>query len=149
MEILRQFTYGFFSTLGFAILFQAPKKSLITNGIIGGIGWIVYKYLMLNGYSILFSAMVASIIIGSISAITSVFIKMPAITFFAPSIIPLVPGGGMYYTMYYLIMQETDKFGAKALETTLTALAIAMGIFLSVSTVNTIRSIYYSIKYKC
>ena len=98
MEILRQFTYGFFSTLGFAILFQAPKKSLITNGIIGGIGWIVYKYLMLNGYSILFSAMVASIIIGSISAIISVFIKMPAITFFAPSIIPLVPGGGMYYT---------------------------------------------------
>lgn len=148
MEILRQFVYGLFSTLAFAILFQAPKKSLIPNGIIGGIGWIVYKYLSLGGCAILFSALTASLIIGSLSAIISVYIRMPAITFFAPSIIPLVPGGGMYYTMYYLIMQDTEKFGQKALETTLTALAIAMGIFISVSIVNTIRAVYYSFKYK-
>lgn len=149
MEIIRQFVYGFFSTLGFALLFQAPKRSLTTNGVIGGIGWVVYKFLMLGGYSVLFSALIASLIIGSLSAILSIYIKMPAITFFAPSIIPLVPGGGMYYTMYYLIMEEMDKFGSKALETTLTALAIAMGIFLSVSMVNTVRSIYKSLKYKC
>ena len=80
--------------------------------------------------------MMASIIIGIFSAIIAIVIKMPTITIYLPSLIPLVPGGGMYYTMYHLIMEEMDLFADRAAETTLIAISLATGIFVSTTVVN-------------
>ena len=48
--------------------------------------------------------------------------------FLIPGIFPLVPGAGIYYTAYYLIMNEMKSFSKKGTETFLIAGAIALGI---------------------
>lgn len=143
MAYFIQFIYGFFASMAFGVIFHTPKKALPIVGTIGGIGWIVYRHLLMTTGNTLASAMTAGLIIGTLSGILSIILKYPTILLYIPSLIPLVPGGGMYYTMYYLIMEEMDKFGAKALETTLIAIALATGIFLSTNIVNIINKIIH------
>ena len=38
-DLLINFIFSFAVTAGFSIFFNAPKKSLIPCGIVGGIGW--------------------------------------------------------------------------------------------------------------
>ena len=41
-DLLINFIFSFAVTAGFSIFFNAPKKSLIPCGIVGGIGWCAY-----------------------------------------------------------------------------------------------------------
>ncbi|NLW42235.1 MAG: threonine/serine exporter [Tissierellia bacterium] len=143
MDHLIQFIYGFFASVAFAVIFYTPKRALFYSGVIGGIGWIVYRYLLGTINQVLAAALIAAILIGTLSAVFAIIIKIPTLILYIPSLIPLVPGGGMYYTMYYLIQQDMDLFGAKALETSLIAIALATGIFLSTSIINMLAQIFH------
>lgn len=142
MEYLTQFLYGFAAAMAFALLFHAPKRALFYNGLVGGIGWIAYKFLIETGNGVLISSIISALIIGTLSATFGTVLKLPNLVIYVPSLIPIVPGGGMYYTMYYLIMSEMKLFSAKALETTLIAMSLAIGIFISTSTINIINKVF-------
>ena len=45
MSLILHFIYSFFATVGFAVVFNTPKKSLIYGGLCGGTGWTVYTAL--------------------------------------------------------------------------------------------------------
>ena len=55
--------------------------------------------------------------------------------------IPLVPGGGIYYTMYYIVQDSISKAVEKGIETFIISGSIAIGIL----TVSTFSQIYYYI----
>lgn len=136
MEYLIQFIYSFFATFTFGIILQSPKKALVANGVIGAIGWVVYMYLLNTYNQTILSSLLSSIIIGTLSAITAIVMKIPTITMYLPSLIPIVPGGGMYYTMYYFILQNMELFSQKGVETILIAISLATGTFVSTTVVN-------------
>lgn len=52
MNIIKQFTFSFMSTLGFAVLFNCPKDSIIHAGLVGSTGWMLYyfTFLLTNNY---------------------------------------------------------------------------------------------------
>ena len=56
---------------------------------------------------------------------------MPATIFIMPPLIILVPGGGMYYTMSYLIQDNMDMFLREAVNTFSIAIALSLGIVAS------------------
>ena len=56
--------------------------------------------------------------------------KVPATLFLTVAFLPLVPGGGMYYTMEYCMRGETELFMETGLHTLALAGAIAVGIML-------------------
>ena len=39
MEIITAFGFACIATMAFAVLFQAPKKIVLIDGVIGAIGW--------------------------------------------------------------------------------------------------------------
>ena len=41
MEIITAFGFACIATMAFAVLFQAPKKIVLIDGVIGAIGWLV------------------------------------------------------------------------------------------------------------
>ena len=45
-----------------------------------------------------------------------------------PSLIPLIPGGALYYTMNYALNEQWPAFAAKAIYTLELALSLALGI---------------------
>ena len=54
--------------------------------------------------------------------------KTPTAVFFLISVIPLVPGRGLYYTMFYAVSTNWEQCGAFALSTFESAAGIALGI---------------------
>ena len=56
--------------------------------------------------------------------------KVPVTLFLTTAVLPLVPGGGMYYTMEYCVQGEMQLFAETGLHTLALAGAIALGIML-------------------
>ena len=59
--------------------------------------------------------------------------KNPVTVYLISGIFPLVPGAGIYYTSYYLIMNDMVSFSQAGLSTIKTAGAIVMGIILGMA----------------
>ena len=105
-DLLINFIFSFAVTAGFSIFFNAPKKSLIPCGIVGGIGWCAYILMSKSSYfSNVFSMVIASAVISLLSEILARKLKYPSINFIIPGILPLVPGLGLYNTK-----EEADIF---------------------------------------
>ena len=60
--------------------------------------------------------------------------KTPTTTFLVPSVIPLIPGGALYYTMNYALNRQWSQFAGQAFYTLQLALSLAVGI-IAVTTV--------------
>lgn len=140
MNLIINFICAFFATVGFAIFFNAPKKSLIVTGFIGAIAW--ESYLVFNIYlnNPLVGAFIGSFTVGILGEFFAIKEKMPATIFIAPGIITLVPGAGIYNTMLSLVNEDYSDFLEKGKMTFFIAASIAFGIVLAGSIAKTIKS---------
>lgn len=127
--------FAFFASVGFAILFNIRKSKIIVAGVIGAIGGIVYHVLLKYSYSTFLSLFIASIVIALLSEVCARKYKTPATTFLVCALIPLVPGGGMYYTMLEIVRSNVDGALSMGVSTIMQAAAIVLGVTLISSTV--------------
>ena len=58
-------------------------------------------------------------------------LKSPTTVFISPSLIPLVPGASLYYTMTSMFGGDLAVFVGKALSTLQLAAALAFGVIVS------------------
>lgn len=68
--------------------------------------------------------------------------KYPAISYLVVSLFPLIPGAGIYYTMYYAVHGNMERFAAEGTRTGAIAGVMAVGVLL----VSTIVRLSYSWK---
>jgi len=54
--------------------------------------------------------------------------KTPTTTFLVPSVIPLIPGGSLYYTMNFALNKQWAAFSHRGFYTLQLALSLAVGI---------------------
>lgn len=120
---------AFFGTIAFSIIFHVPKKFYPYCGMIGAVGWAVY-YLLREPVGIVMATLFATIAIVFISRFFAVRKECPVTIFLISGIFSLVPGAGVYWTAYYLVVNETGMAGMKGMETLKVALAIVLGIVL-------------------
>ncbi|AYE33011.1 threonine/serine exporter family protein [Clostridium septicum] len=131
---------AFVATIGFGILFNIKGKKLIFAGIDGAIGWFVYKFILILGLSQVSALFIASISISIFSEVYARVLKTPVTTFIVCALIPLVPGGGMYYTMVEAITGNIME----SLETGINTLASAGSLALGIICVSTVTRIIMS-----
>ncbi|SHH14806.1 threonine/serine exporter family protein [Clostridium grantii] len=129
-KIISNFIFAFVSTLSFGILFNVKGNKVIAASIGGGLGWIVYILLYDMNISKIVSIFIATIVISVYSEIIARVMKQPVTMFAISAIIPLVPGSGMYYTMYEVIQGNNEKASLLGMETFVIACSIASGITL-------------------
>lgn len=125
--------YALLATLGFGILFNIKGKNLIFASIGGAITWYVYLLVLNNTGATLAALLIASISAGIYSEIMARILKTPVTIFSICAIIPLVPGGGMYYTMLASVQGNVTKFLSTGINTFSSAGAIAVGILVASS----------------
>lgn len=123
-----EFFVAIFATLGFAILFNAPRRELALCGFTGAVGWIVYFVMMHKNINFLASTVIATLVLTIFSRIFAVRRRNPVTVYLLTGIFPLVPGAGIYYTAYYFYSGNRDLFLTKGTETLETAIAIVFGI---------------------
>lgn len=104
VNVLSAFVFAFFATAAFGILFQAPKKTLVSSGLIGAVGWVLFVLLRHQlGYNSFHANFFAAVVIALGSELSARLCRQPATVFVIPGIIPLVPGLGMYQGMTQII----------------------------------------------
>lgn len=107
MEIITSFIFAFIATMAFAVLFQSPKKILLTDGLIGAVGWVVFISLRDQmGYSSFYANFFGTLALALLSELSARIFKQPATVFVIPGIIPLVPGLGIYKGMFAVINND-------------------------------------------
>lgn len=128
-----EFIVAMIATIAFAIIFSAPKSELVYCGISGAIGWIFYSVLSSLIGAPTLGNMIGSLILTLFSRSLAAKRKNPVTIYLITGIFPLVPGAGIYYTSYYLIMNDMETFGSYGLSTIKTAGAIVMGIIFGMA----------------
>lgn len=67
-------------------------------------------------------------------------LKTPTTTFLMTTLIPLVPGASLYYTMAYALGSDMEKFIQKAISTLKLAGALALGIVIATMIVKIMKT---------
>ena len=130
---ISQFIICVIATISFAIIFSAPKSELIFCGISGALGWVFYLYIVALGGGTTLGNAIGAIVLTLFSRYLATIRKKPVTIYLITGIFPLVPGAGIYYTAYYLIMNEMENFSHYGLFTIKTAGAIVIGIILGMA----------------
>ena len=128
MNYLIQFFVAMTATVAVAILFTTPKRELLFCGLGGAISWICYYVINEKSGNTVAASLVATLLLAVFSRALAVFRENPATIYLLSGIFTLVPGAGVYYTVYALISGNRAQFTTKGLETLEIALAIVFGI---------------------
>ena len=127
--------YTLIATLCFSVIFNIRGKNLVFAALGGGLSWYIYLLASshLSEYSIL-PFFISSVVASVYSEIMARVLKTPVTTFIICAIIPLVPGGGMYNTMFQSIQGNLNESLTLGLQTLSIAGAVAIGVFFVYST---------------
>jgi uncharacterized membrane protein YjjB (DUF3815 family) len=134
------FYSSFIATMAFGILFNVPRRSLASGGLVGMIGWVLYMSMMTYVQVNMFIAtLISAFSIATLSQFLARFHKMPATLYSVSGIIPLVPGG-LAYDAIRRFMENNYAEGIElATSTLLLAGAIAFGLIFSGVLTNTLH----------
>ena len=104
-------------------------RTLIFASLGGGIGWLFYL-LSSPVQNDIMQYFIATIAISIYAEVMARIFKMPVTGFLLVALLPMVPGGGIYYTMEYCVIGNNSMFIETGLHTLGIAGALAMGILL-------------------
>lgn len=115
---------------GFAMLFHLRGKLVLPAGIGGMLCW--GTYLLAEHY--LGGLLIPSVIGSAFAALYAEFLarrmKAPATLFFVPTVISMIPGSTLYYTMSSAVGKDWEQAHIYGSNTIQYALGIAIGICL-------------------
>lgn len=122
--------WALIASMAFSIFFNIYGVGVLICGIGGALGWLVYLVSAPLLDSAVLQSFFAAIAISAYSEIMSRIRKCPVTGYLLVAFFPLVPGGGIYYTMEHAISGETDLFIQTGLQTLGVAGSLAVGVLL-------------------
>ena len=127
-----QATAALLGTLGFSALFGVPRQRYLDCGIVGAAGWLVYQLLLTTaGATATAATLGGALMVAIASHLMALWRHCPTTVFLISGIIPLVPGGGIFWTAYYLVSNQLTQAGASGFTALKATIAIAMGIIVA------------------
>lgn len=126
---------AFLAAVGFAVIFNIRGKELLAAAIGGTLGFACYTIQLEFGTSNITALFISSLIFSIFSEVFARKLKVPVTVFLVIALIILVPGKGMYYTMFEIIQGNTNQAILTGIDTLASAGALALGtIFVSTLT---------------
>ena len=129
-DVVLQIVMAFFGTIGFGVLFRSRGKKLLLAGLGGMAAWALFLLLGLWIESEPIRYFIVSVIISIYAEVLARICKTPAGTFGILSLVPLVPGGRLYYSADFALNGNMQAFVEKALSTLSLTAMLSVGIVL-------------------
>lgn len=123
-----------------AIILEAPRNSLNKISLLGALSYTIYL-LTLSFTSIVNAVFIACLSASLVAQAFARWFKMPVTIFYVPTFFLYVPGASIYKTAYYFINNQLDSTLFYLTETLLIAGAIALGVFISDSLLEILKSL--------
>lgn len=115
---------------GFCIYFNIHGKGSALCALGGGLTWGLFRVISLLWPNMIGCYFIATLFAALYAEVMARIRKAPAISFLVVSIIPLLPGAGIYRTTASVLIGDMAGFTNNALQTISTAGAIAVGILI-------------------
>lgn len=121
---------SFVACAGFVIVFNVHGHGSLLCALGGAITTGAYCLALALGCEILLSSFIAACVAAAFSEIMARIRKYPAISYLLISVLPLIPGAGIYYAAQEAIRGNMDRAAGYGLNTLATAGVMAAGILV-------------------
>ncbi|MCM1523696.1 MAG: threonine/serine exporter family protein [Ruminococcus sp.] len=120
---------SFVACCAFGVQFNIRPGHLIAASVGSLVSQLIFSLTEMWGYSNIKCCFIAAAAVAVYSEAMARFCKAPVNMYLIVGMIPLVPGGLIYYTMIALMTGDNETFLDRAVDAFSAAGAIAMGIF--------------------
>ena len=148
LDVLLGCLYCYVGCIGYCLLVNIRGKVMYLSCLGSSLCWFVYE-MFGSLQSEIAQCFVATLAVSIYSEILARKCKVPTTCFQIVSILPLVPGAGIYYTMEYCINGNTSAFIESCLHTFGVAGSIAIAILFVSSCTHLIGRSVGNKKVKC
>lgn len=136
-----QILAGFVGSFGFACLFNIRGKRLIVTALGGLLSWTLFVLLQHIIPSDPVNYFVVALLLSVYAEVMARIMKTPTTTFITTSLVPLIPGGSLYYTMASVFEGNSAITLDKAVSTLEMAAALALGIIVATTVTRLIQGL--------
>ncbi|WP_246001314.1 threonine/serine exporter family protein [Companilactobacillus musae] len=138
MEIVYGFIFGFLSSVGFGIITNNPRRTLVPAGLVGAIAWIVYIIVGWFNHGLIMPNLMGAVVIGLLGNLCAILVKAPVNIFYVPCLVSLVPGAILYDSMKNFTLGK-DSLAAYGFVKALTVgMSLAIGFIIAETIANKI-----------
>ena len=130
--------YAFLACLGFSIVFNIKGAGALICCFGAALGWLAYLCVLPALGSDVAAAFFAAMVIAAYSEVMARLRRCPVSGYLMVALLPLVPGGGIYYSMSYCVQGDTQHFLSTLLHTFGMAAALAVGAMISSSVMRSV-----------
>lgn len=138
INVLLAGLFGAGAAASLSYCFNISRYDIIWGAVAGGAGWLVYTLVGADTTSAYFFGAIA---ISLLSEIFAIVVKNPVTVYLVPGLLPMVPGGGMFYTMRAAVQGNLQEAISVGFSTLSAAGAIALAIALTSSVSRLVISI--------
>lgn len=142
-EIL-QIVTGFLGSLFFGVLFNIRGIRLFWAALAGFFSWSLFLLLAYWIPSEPVRYFIVAVTVSVYAEVMARILKTPTTTFHMTALVPLIPGGSLYYTMASLFGGNLSTFVDKAIYTLELAVSLALGIVLVTAVSHTMTRMHKS-----
>lgn len=93
-------------TIAFSVLFHAPRKYYLDQGIMGAASWVIYHITNMVFQNVAAAIFIAALSAALLARLMAVRRKCPSTIFLSVSIFPLLPGLTFYRGVYFMITRN-------------------------------------------
>jgi uncharacterized membrane protein YjjB (DUF3815 family) len=116
-EILIKSFWAGIAAIGFAILFNVPRRTLFPIWCIGAMGGLIKFTAMNYNVGIVFASFIGAVAVGIVSIQMAHMRNSPPLVFSIPSVIPMIPGVFAYKFMLGMIALTTIENNGTFIQT--------------------------------
>ncbi|GHP14612.1 membrane protein [Lentilactobacillus fungorum] len=131
MHLLVEFVVSFLSTVGFGLITNVPRRSLLPAGITGSLAWVAYYLVLQVDPGLILPNFTAAVVIGILGNISAMMFRVPVNIIYVPSLVSLVPGGILYLCMRSFTLGHEQLTSQYLFNTLTIAISLAVGFVVA------------------
>ena len=138
--------YASIGSLGFGMIFKANKNKYLYIAIGGLLNYLAYYLSYKYTKNIFLSSAFCAVITKFYANVMAILLKCPTTIFTLTGLIPIVPGGSLFYMMQNLVLKNTKEALKQGIITSEVILGIVSGMLFASSILAIIRTINKKLK---
>lgn len=143
-ELIFNALWAAIPSVGFAMIFNVPRSTLLFCALGGGLTYGVREVLMFYHFSIEFSTFIAATFIGIVGVFWSKRYIMPRPVYTVASIIPMIPGKYAFEMMISLVSMNNKGVTDALLSSFIHNGLLAVSILFAIAFGLVLPSMYYT-----
>lgn len=143
-ELIMRLIASLVASCAFAIVFKMAPRHLPYAALSGALTYFVYHLVLYFNQTLLLAAFLSTVAGAIFSEVYARVRRTPTMTILYPAVIPIVPGGSLYYWVQHLFSGDNVLASTYLGET----LAVGLGIACGIVVISLAFRIIYNIKTK-